>query len=41
MLTEAACPAAIGPNARSTAQRRRSWSPSATANSQPMPGLSP
>ena len=39
MATDAACPSAIGPKARSTAARLRSCRPSATAKSHPMPGF--
>ena len=39
--TDAVCPSAIGANARYTAARRRSCSPSATANSHPIDGLTP
>ena len=39
--TDAAWPSAMGGNALNTARRLRSWSPSATANSQPMAGLMP
>ena len=38
---EAACPAATGARARSTAARLRSCTPLATASNQPMPGLRP
>src|SRR5262249_16119973 len=39
--TEAACPSAIGGSARSTARPLFSCRPSATANSQPIPGFAP
>ena len=41
LRTASACPAPSGTSARNTAPRRRSCIPSATANSQPIPGLMP
>ena len=41
MAIETRCPNAIGPSAAKTLARRRSWSPSATANSHPMDGSRP